>query len=323
MPGKDLYAILGVKRSSTKDEIRKAYRKLARKHHPDVNQDDPKATERFKEASHANDVLADDDKRRLYDEFGDAGLATGFDPEQARAYQRWNEGQRQSPFGPAGDAGVDLEDLFSGIFGQGRGSASEGRGPFGGARRGRRHRTPDAESTFTVSFLDAVRGHQVALAVEGGNKIKVTLPPGTTEGTRIRLPGQSKSDNPKMEPGDLYLTIRVRPHSFFRREGDDIHLELPVTIPELLRGGAVRVPTPDGAVDLKIPARSPNGRTLRVRGKGAARRPTPEKSAVHGDLYAHLVATLPEGGDDSVLERIAVELDALYIGKDVRRGFTG
>ncbi len=322
MAERDLYKILDIERSASRDDIRKAYRRLARKHHPDVNQNDPKAAERFKDVSFANDVLSDDEKRKLYDEFGESGLASGFDADQARAWKRWQDGRQRSPYGSQVDSGIDLEDLLSGFSGPGRRASDEDSAFFGGL--GRRARGPrrgaDTEGSITVDFLDAVRGRQVALSVDGRGQIKVTLPPGTVDGTRIRLAGQGGTGPGKAPPGDLYLTVRLRPHPFFRREGDDIHLALPVTVSELLRGATVRLPTPDGAVDLRIPARSPNGRKLRVRGKGATRHPTADNTAPQGDLYAELVATLPEGGDQSSIEKVALELDALYAGQDVRRG---
>ncbi len=322
MAERDLYKILDVERSASHDDIRKAYRRLARKHHPDVNQNDPKAAERFKDVSFANDVLSDDEKRKLYDEFGESGLASGFDADQARSWKHWQEGRQRSPFGGQVDSGVDLDDLLSGFYGQGRQGSGEDAGFFGGFGRRSRgaRRGADTEGSITVDFLDAVRGREVALNVDGRGQIKVTLPPGTVDGTRVRLAGQGAVGQGKAPPGDLYLTVHLRAHPFFRREGDDIHLALPVTVPELLRGATVRLPTPDGAVDLKIPARSPNGRKLRVRGKGATRRPTQGNAAARGDLYAELVATLPEGGDENSIERIAHELDALYAGQDVRRG---
>ena len=307
MEEKDLYGLLGVARGATEEEIRKAYRKLARKYHPDVNPNDRKAEERFKEVSLAYEVLSDKEKRARYDEFGMQGLAQGFDPEQARAYSRWSQGARRSPFHETftSDADVDLEDLLGGIFGGGR----RARGP---ARGG------DAEVEIEIDFLDAVRGGEVRVEVAGRGTLRVKIPPGADEGTKIRLAGQGDAGARGGAPGDLYLRLRVRPHAFFKREGSDLSLDLPVTVPELVLGASVEVPTPDGPVTMKVPARSQNGRKLRLRGKGAPKLGSSER----GDLYVRLVAELPEA-DDPKLEAIAKELEPLYRGRDPRARLRG
>jgi DnaJ-class molecular chaperone len=302
----DPYATLGVARTASEDEIRKAYRKLARKHHPDVNPNDRKAEERFKEISFAYEILSDKDKRARFDEFGMQGLAEGFDPAQAREYARWSQGASRSPFHETftqtGD--VDLEDLLSGMFGGRR-----ARGP----ARGR-----DAEGDIEVEFLDAVRGGEVRVQVAGRGTLRVKIPPGSETGTKIRLAGQGDSGDSGAPAGDLFLTLHVRPHAFFRREGRDLHLDLPVTISELVLGASVEVPTPDGPVTMKIPARSTSGRVLRLRGKGAAKLGAAER----GDLYVRLVAELPDPADPR-LEAIAKELEPLYEGRDVRARLRG
>src|SRR5262249_45765165 len=178
------------------DEIRKAYRKLARKHHPDVNPNDTKAADRFKEISFAHEVLSDEKKRKLYDEFGTQGLAAGFDPEQARAYKRWSENSQRSPFSQGFSSEIDLDELLSGLYGGGGGFGgaggfgAEGFGPgagFGGGQR-RARRGFDAEAEVTIDFLDAVRGGKVPLRYDN-KTVEVTIPPGATDGTRIRLAG--------------------------------------------------------------------------------------------------------------------------------------
>jgi curved DNA-binding protein len=298
----DLYATLGVARAATSDEIRKAYRKLARKHHPDVNPGDRKSEERFKEISFAYEVLSDKDKRARYDEFGTQGLAEGFDPEQAREYARWSQGARRSPSFESfsSNADVDLEDLLGGIFG----SARRPRGPARGA---------DAEGEIEVDFLDAVRGGEVRVQVGGRGALRIKVPPGADTGTKIRLAGQGDAGAQGGPAGDLFLTLRVRPHAFFRREGVDLHLDLPVTIPELVQGASIEVPTPDGPVTMKVPAHSASGRVLRLRGKGAAKLGAKER----GDEYVRLVAELPDAADPR-LDAIAKELEPLYQGRDVR-----
>jgi curved DNA-binding protein len=309
MEEKDFYGILGVQRGASEDEIRTSYRKLARKYHPDVNPNDPKAEDQFKEVAFAYDVLSDAEKRARYDEFGMAGLSQGFDAEQARAYARWSQGAHRSPSQESFGENLDLEDLLSGFFGGRRGG-----GGFGAPRGPRRGR--DAHGSLSVEFLDAVRGGEVRLQYEGRN-LRVRIPPGADDGTRIRMGGQGEP-GAGGRPGDLYLTLQVRPHPFFTRRGADLHLDLPVTIPELVLGASVEVPTPDDPVTMKIPPHSANGRVLRLRGKGATRRDAGER----GDLYLKLVATLPTG-QEAPLEEVAREMEALYAGQDPRERLKG
>jgi DnaJ-class molecular chaperone len=320
MAEQDLYETLGVARTATEEEIRKAYRKLARKFHPDVNPNNKPAEERFKQISFAYDVLSDARKRKLYDEFGHSGLSEGFDPDQARAYTRWSQGARRSPFAESFQGqdfegtfdAESLEELLGGLFGRG----ATGRPGRAGARRG-----ADAEADVEVDFLDAVRGGEVRVSVHkaepgGGTAertLRIRIPPGTDDGSRIRLAGQGGPGDP---PGDLYLRLRVRPHPFFKREGADLSLELPVTLPELIRGASVEVPTPDGPVTMTIPPRSQNGQRLRLRGKGATR-----AGGGRGDLFVRLAARLPEG-DGEKLESVARELEPLY-GANVRDELRG
>jgi DnaJ-class molecular chaperone len=309
MEEKDLYAVLGVSRGASEEEIRKAYRRLARKYHPDVNQSDPGAEERFKEISFASDVLLDAEKRRRYDEFGLAGLSEGFDPEQARAYSRWSEGTRHSPFSRTGRA-EDLGSIFGDLFGR-----MGERGPFAGFGP---TRGADIEGHVSVDFLEALRGGEVRVRVArprvpGGapeeTTLKVRVPQGADDGLRIRLAGQGAPGPQGAEPGDLYLKLRVRPHPFFRRSGADLEMELPVTLSELILGASVEVPPPDGPVTMRIPPRSQNGRRLRLRGKGAYSR----TAGTRGDLIVQLVARLPEQRNGE-LEEIGRKLEDLYEG---------
>lgn len=303
MDEKDPYALLGVARTASEDEIRKAYRKLARKYHPDVNPNDRKAEERFKEISLAYEVLSDKEKRARYDEFGAQSFAQGFDPDQAREYARWSRGASQSPFHTrsAADVDIDIEDLLGGLFG----GARRPRGPAKGA---------NAEGEIAIDFLDAVRGGEVRVQVAGRGALRVKIPPGADTGTRIRLAGQGDEGVLGGPRGDLFLTLRVRPHPFFTRSGSDLSLDLPVTLPELVLGASIEVPTPDGPVTMRIPAGSANGRSLRLRGKGVAKLGA---AAERGDLYVRLVAELPDPADPR-LEAIAKELEPLYEGRDVR-----
>ncbi|MFP6665506.1 MAG: DnaJ C-terminal domain-containing protein [Deltaproteobacteria bacterium] len=317
----DLYATLGIEEEADSDSIRKAFRKLARKYHPDVNQDDPAKADKFKEISFANEVLSDEKKRGLYDEFGVTGLDPNFNAEQARAQHRWGSeplpgGGRYANFG--GD--FDLDDLL-GRFSRGAG------GGFGFGRQGP-VRGQDAEGKVSVDFLDAVRGGKVTIHLHGRGPLQVTIPAGAEEDTRIRLAGQGSAGSSGGPAGDLYLKLHVRSHRFFRREGADLHIDLPVTIPELVRGGDVVAPTPDGPVHLKIPAGSKNGGKLRLGAKGATllgakkksggKKQSPQDAPLRGDLYIHLTAVLPKTSDK--LSELAGELEKLYAGENIRAG---
>jgi DnaJ-class molecular chaperone len=304
MDDEDLYGTLGVARGAGEDEIRKAYRRLARQHHPDVNPNDKDAEERFKKISFAYDVLSDPEKRARYDEFGAQGLQPGFDPEQARSFRRWSEGARRSPSHEAYGEEIDLDELFGRLGGL---------GGLGGEWRRARRPGRDAHAEVAVEFLDAVLGRELRLEVPGRGALRVRIPPGADDGTRVRLAGQGEPGAEGAPPGDLYLTLRVRPHPFFRREGDDLSLDLPVTVPELVLGASIEVPTPDGVATVRVPRNSKPGQRLRLRGKGAAKRGSSER----GDLYLRLVAELPEGRD-AELEELAKRLEPLYEGRDPR-----
>ncbi|MEO2167803.1 MAG: J domain-containing protein [bacterium] len=319
----DLYATLGVAPEADSDSIRKAFRKLARKYHPDVNQDDPAKADKFKEISFANEVLSDEKKRGLYDEFGVTGLDPNFNAEQARAQQHWGA-QRPSGDGRHANFGgdFDLDDLLN-RFSRGGG------GGFGGFGFGRQEpqRGQDAEGKVSVDFLDAVRGGTVTIHLHGRGPLQVTIPPGADGGTRIRLSGQGTAGVNGGPAGDLFLQLHVRSHRFFRREAGDLHIDLPVTITELVHGADVVAPTPDGPVHLKIPAGSKNGGKLRLSGKGATIRSTRKKKSAHkkdgekvepqrGDLYVHLTAVLPKASDK--LSELAGKLEELYAGENVR-----
>lgn len=299
MPQKNLYDALGVKSSADLSEIKKAYRKLAKKYHPDKNPGDAAAEARFKEASSAYEVLSDREKRALYDEFGEESLRQGFDADQARAYKQWQgmgagQGARQG-FGPGGFApgfggfdangqGFDPQDLFGDIFGFGR------RAPQGGARGSQVPlRGDDARAELTIDFMTAVLGGERALKFSDGKEIQVRIPSGARDGGTLRLRGQGNPGVQGGPSGDLLLKLHVSPHPLYRREGEDLHLDVPITIGEAMRGGEAVVPTPSGEVKLKIPAGSQSGSKLRLRGKGVAR-----KGKGAGDLYVHLQVHAPE-----------------------------
>lgn len=305
MADQDLYATLGVAKEVPSDELKSAYRKLARQYHPDVNPNDAEAEEKFKRISFAWDVLSDAEKRKRYDEFGLDGLAEGFDPEQARAYQRYRSRAGRSPYHESFTSDVDLEDLLSGLFG------GEHR-PFG-PQRGM-----DVEAEVEVDFLDAVRGGEVRIQLEGRPPLRVKVPAGSAEGTRVRVAGKGRAGSEGAPAGDLYLRLRVRGHPFFERHGDDLHLDVPVTLAELVSGAAVELPTPDGTATVTIPPRSSNGRVLRLREKGVPHR----RGGGRGDLYVKLALTLPDT-EDPRLEELARELDGLYGEQSVRAKLKG
>ncbi len=292
--GKDPYSILGVNRDASEDEIRRAYRKLARKYHPDVNAGKKSAEERFKEISAAYEVVGNPDRRKLYDEFGAAALSPGFDPARARQYQRWAGGARQAPH----DSEVvdfDLGDIFADLFGA---------RPPGRERHGR---GSDLHATVEIDLAQALRGTEVELMAPDGSpeRVKVRIPPGADNGSRLRVPGRGQKGRRGGPAGDLIIETRVRPHPYFRREGLDLHLLLPVTLDEAYNGAAVELPTPDGVVTLRVPPRSQSGQRLRLKGKGVTR------GGEHGDLYAELQVLLPDG-DSPELARAARQANAAY-----------
>ena len=327
---KDLYAALGVDRKASADEIKRAYRKLTREFHPDKNPGDKAAEERFKEISTAYEVLGDEEKRKLYDEFGDISLTQGFDPERARAYKRAQQGfggPRPGAGGPgAGFPGgfsfddfgqaqeTSFDDLLSRLFGGGRIRVDHfgPGGPRGGGARQRpiRRRGQDIEGEIQVDFMDALLGTTVPLRVESqdgtGKTLDVKVPQGVSDGAKLRLRGQGGPGDP---PGDVMLTVRVRPHPFMERDGLNLHMDLPVTALEAYAGGPVDIPTPWGTVVLKLPPGSQGGQTLRLRGKGV------HTTKGDGDLLVTLQIKLPAPGDEVLLER----LRALQEGENVRK----
>jgi curved DNA-binding protein len=332
MAERDLYVDLGVRKGATKEEIKRAYRKLARELHPDRNPNNPKAEERFKRIAYANDVLSDERKRALYDEFGEVGLREGFDAASARAVRsRGRPGGGPQAFGfeeifsqgnqargRRSGFGSTLEDLFGGgideLFGRG-GPGFAGRVAQPGTE-GVTGRPADQESELEVSFMDAMRGVEKELTIREGHRersIRVRIPAGVSDGGKVRLRGQG-AHAPGLEPGDLVLTVRVGEHPLFRRDGDDIHLTLPITIGEAWKGASIKVPTPQGEVSLKIPARVQGGGKLRLKGKGV-----PRRDGSRGDLIVHVQIRLPGGHDHARIDRAIQELEGEYV-EDVRAG---
>jgi len=283
MKFKDYYAVLGVERGATADEIKNAYRKLARKFHPDVSKD-PNAEARFKEMAEAYATLKDPEKRSAYDQLGRHGSGEEFRPPPGWSTQ----------FGDASGAfdGMDFADLFGGLAGHARQGGR--RGP-GHARRGQ-----DYEVAVPISVEESFNGTEVSLDLtttefdaqgvprRAPRSVKARIPKGATEGQVLRLPGQGGKGSHGGRDGDVYLHIALRPHRIYRVSGHDLFLDLPVTPWEAALGASVEIPTLAGAVNLKVPAGSRGGQQLRLAGRGL---PTPQGGA--GDLHAILQIVLP------------------------------
>jgi DnaJ-class molecular chaperone len=295
----DLYSQLNVARGADEAEIKKAYRKLAKELHPDKNKDNPKATERFSKVTQAYDILTDKDKRAQYDrgeidEEGNPKMPFGFGgggahPGGGRGGFRGPNGE---PFEYGGDA-EGISDLFEGLFGgAGRRARGGGGGPFSGF--GRRPQRPqkgaDVAYRLQVPFEDAARLAGQRVTLSSGKTLDIKLPPGVEDGTRIRLAGQGQ-EGPAGN-GDAIVTIQVKPHPFFRREGDNIRLDLPIAIDEAVLGGKLRVPTVDGPVMLSVPKGSSSGKVLRLKGKGFT-----AKSGARGDQLVTLMVEVPDDSD--------------------------
>jgi len=302
---RDFYEVLGVSKQATPDEVKKAYRKLAREFHPDRNPGDKQAETRFKEVQEAYDVLSDAAKRSQYDRFGSVGPESGGFPGGGFPGGGRRGGQRGQTFhwGSEGGADFDPNDLFSQIFGGAGGGGSGGAAGFedilrqaGQGRAGRRRAEPsDAETEVTVPFLTAALGGTVSLRVDG-RELDVKVPAGVEDGKKLRLQGQAPGG------GDLHLRLRIAPHPYFRREGKDIILPVPLSLAEATLGAAVEVPTLDGTkLNVKVPPGMSSGTRLRLRGKGID----------GGDQYIEAQVMAPAVKDDRGKELVA-ELARLY-----------
>jgi DnaJ-class molecular chaperone len=300
----DLYSQLGVKRDAPEADIKKAYRKLAKELHPDKNKDNPKAAERFSTVTRAYDILTDKAKRAQYDrgeidEEGNPRAPFGFGAGGARpggpgGFQRGPGGP--GGFGGAGGEEVDLSELFEGLFG-GAGGQRRGGGFGGFGGRGRQappQKGADVAYRLPVAFEDAATLKSQRVTLSGGKTVDIKLPKGVEEGTRIRLAGQGQQG--PGGNGDAIVTIHLKPHRFYRREGDDIRLDLPVSIDEAVLGAKVKVPTVDGAVMLSIPKGASSGKVLRLKGKGFT-----GKSGQRGDQLVTLMVEIP--AEDEELAR--------------------
>ena len=379
---KDFYEILGVKKDTPQEEIKKAYRKLARKWHPDINPGNKEAEQKFKDISAAYDCLGNADKRNLYDEFGEDSLNTGFDAEKAREYKKWGAYEQATGQSSTGGwSGQDFgryqsyEDLFGDLF-----SSSGGERAGSDFRGGRTLRGRDMEHELTIDLISALKGFDTELSMQkvkpcqscngsgtdpksvmstcstcGGSgrlnvaegpinftkqcpgchghgsigkpctqcsgqgqvfaaeRIRVTIPRGVKEGSKVRIAGKGEPGVMGGKPGDLYLIVHVKPHDALRRENDDLFLEIPVTVNEAVSGGTIPVPTIDGIVNLKIPKGSQSGQSLRLKGKGAFNL----KTGTRGDMMVKLIVRVPKS-DDGELINAAKKLDEYY-KEDVRK----
>jgi len=296
----DPYSILGVARSASEKDIKSAYRKLAKELHPDRNKDNPKAAERFSEVTAAYDLLSDKDKRARFDRgeidadgnpmgfggFGGGGGSGGFGGGAQRGF-------RADGFEGFGGEGIDLGDIFDGLFG--------GRGGFAGGGAGQRTRAAprgaNVQYKLGVSLPDAAALATQRITLADGKTIDLKLPAGVEDGTQMRLSG--KGEPGPGGAGDAIVVIQLQPHPFFRRDGDNLRLDLPISLDEAVNGAQVKVPTAEGAVMLTLAPGTSSGKTLRLKGKGFSR-----KDGTRGDQLVTIEVQLPEG-DADLAQRLA------------------
>ncbi len=303
---RDPYEVLGVKKSASAAEIKSAFRKLAKKHHPDANKNDPKAAARFAELNSANEIVGDEDKRKQFDAgeidaegkprfqgfagagAGPGGFQRGFSRDGFETFS-FRTGPGGPSAGGAGGAG-GFEDILRGMFG--------GAGPRAGARSFEFEAADvggadlDLSATLAISLEDAVNGGEKLVRLPTGKELKVKIPAGIASGQTIRLKGQGQ-EVPGHRPGDALITVTFAPHPLFKVDGNDLRAEIPVTLYEAVLGAKVRVPTLSGAVELSIPKNTSSGRTFRLKGKGL---PAKGKAA-SGDLFVSAKIVLPDGND--------------------------
>ena len=308
---KDLYTILGVSRNASKDDIKAAYKKLVRQYHPDLNKDDREAAEeRFKEIAVAYEVLGDEEKRKLYDQYGMDALRPGFDPNQA-----WGGGM----------GGMDINSIFEQMFGGmggGRGGAYNvhfggmggGMGGMGGFGRPQPRRGADIETSSHIDFMTAVLGGSVDVRRDG-KTFSVTIPPGVEDGKKIRLSGKGRPGSHGGPSGNLLLPLHIGSHPYYKRDGNNLKLDLPLTLGEAYLGAKVDVPTPKGTVTLTIPKGAQTGQKMRLRGRGVKG----HGSRADGDLFVTLKVLIPTESDEKV-EELVKALEE-YAPQDVRKAF--
>lgn len=290
---KGYYELLGLTKGASDKEVKSAYRKLARKFHPDTNQGNAEAEARFKEINEAYQVLSDEKKRKYYDKFGpqwEQMMQSGIDPDQPRAWGENGQGGFRVEYGEPG--GIDLEDILGGMMG---GFTNFGR--TARARRARPQKGADIEAEITLTLEEAELGSKKSVSVDAGEeprRIEITIPEGTRQGARLKLKGQGHQG--PAGAGDLYLKVVISSHGSFRVEGDDLHVELDVAAEDAVLGGEAKVRLLDGrTATLKIPEGTQNGKTMRLKGEGLKK-----KSGGKGDLYAHVKVMLPENPGEEI-----------------------
>jgi DnaJ-class molecular chaperone len=284
------YDILGVSRRATDDEIRQAYRKLAKEHHPDLNSGNASASERFKKLNAANDILSDPAKRRQFD----AGeIDAKGDPKGSPWRNRGGAGPRTRPGNNAGSFDdFGFSDIFSDVFGGRSGAA----GPAGArGTRGFAPRGQDLRYTLEVDFIEAVAGAKKRVTLPEGGTLDLAVPEGVIDGQVLRLKGRGAPGPQGAELGDALVEIKIKPHPQFKRQGDDVTIELPITIDEAVLGAKVEVPTVTGRVQLTIPKGTSSGKTFRLKGKGVK-----GKTGTVGDELVTVRIVMPEAIDDSL-----------------------
>ena len=284
---KNPYDILGVNKTADEKEIKSAYRKLAKQHHPDLNPSDKNADEKFKEISVAYDLLQDKDKRAAYDRGEIDFEGNQQQHQQQQSYKDFADGPQgqryystsQQHFNPE-----DLESIFGAFFKDGA----------PGAKAGFKAQPADAHYAIDVEFLEAATGTKKQITMPDGKALKITIPPGTQSGQKLRLKGQGNAGNTNTPASDAYIEIHVKPHSFFNRKGKDINVEVPIAIQEAVLGGKIEVPTVHGKVEVSIPKNATTGTKLRLKGKGID----------GGNQYVSLVIAMPDTIDDDLKEII-------------------
>lgn len=302
----DLYTILGVKKGSSASDIKQAYRKLARKHHPDVNPGDKDSEQRFKKISAAYAVLSDPEKRKKYDTLGPRFAEGGFSPGgnfNGTGFENFDF----SSFGRGGGFGDIFEELFGGRTTYGRGG-----GPHGGPRRG-----SDLQYTMSITFEDSIRGLSTQVSLNRGGtseKIRVQIPAGVNDGSKIRVAGKGEPGAGSGPPGDLFIVTRVATHRFFDRRGDNIYCVLPITLEEALLGARVEVPTVDGTTMFKIPPGTQSAQKFKLANKGAPSL----RGSVRGHQYVEVRIVLPAIGDERSKE-IVREFSRLNPQEGIRK----
>src|SRR6266581_4749393 len=299
---RDPYEVLGVPRGASAAAIKSAYRKLAKKHHPDANKNDPKSAARFSELNSANEIIGDEDKRKQFDR----GEIDAEGKPRFQGFPGGDQRGRASPggggfeshtfraggAGPGGFGSGGFEDILNSMFG---GAAARGARPGAGGTfefdSGGVAFDLDLNVAMTVSLEESVNGVAKRVRLPTGKELDVKIPAGVTAGQQIRLKGQGETA-PGHRPGDLLITVSIAPHAFFKVEGSDLRVDLPITLYEAVLGGKVRVPTLGGAVELSIPKNTSSGRTFRLKGKGL-----PRATGSTGDLFVTARIVLPDGND--------------------------